>query len=175
MCLRLCPCVFLCLSVRMCVCVCVEGDLERVCRGLLVCWPGAPLGPWVNPAAFSLSPPPSASLAPSRWGHGPQGPRHFLPPVDRPRSPCQGAAGRLAARLAAPLELQAQASSRAGAVWGGEQCAEGQGVRVWAGTQGKAPGTGLPQARPLNGGEPAALGLGLSQLRAQRLSLCPWR
>lgn len=36
MCLRVCPCVLLCLSVRTRVCVCVEGDVERVCRGLLV-------------------------------------------------------------------------------------------------------------------------------------------
>ena len=61
-----------------------------------LCWPGSPLGSCVNPSASSLSPFPPASLVPSRGGHGPQGRWHFLPPVDRPQSPCQGAAGPLA-------------------------------------------------------------------------------
>ena len=129
----------MCTLMPECVCVCVEGNLEHMGRGLPVSAPGSPLGSWANPLAFS-PPPPSAS--------GPQGQRHFLPPVDWPQSPRQEAAGPLAACLAAHLGLQAQASSRAGAVWGGGQCAEGQQTRVWAGTQGKAPGMGPPRPDP---------------------------
>ena len=117
-----------------CACVCL-GEPGAHGRGLPVSAPSSPLGSWANPSAFS-PPPPSAS--------GPQGQRHFLLPVDWPQSPRQEAAGPLAAHLG----LQAQASSRAGAVWGGGQCTEGQQVRVWAGTQGKAPGMGPPRPDP---------------------------
>ena len=199
----MCPCVLLCLSMR--VRVCVEGDLEHMVGGsqplrpaprlppgliprpflslLLHLPPGCPLAEGPGPRAGGTFSHPWTTLGPharklqGHWAHawprpGAPGVSFFQWPHAWPRPGAPGVS------FFQWPHAWPQPGAPGVSFFHGWCCVERGVVCRGSGGEGvgwdarKCTRKGPPQAGPLNRGEPAAWGLGLGQLRAQRPSIC---
>ena len=168
----MCPCVLLCLSVR--VRVCVEGDLEHVVGGSQPLRPAPRLPPGLIPRPFLsllLHLPPGCPLA---EGPGPRASGTFSHPWTTLGPHARKLQGHW-------LHAWPRPGAPGVSFFHGWCCVERGVVCRGSGGEGvgwdarKGTRKGPPQAGPLDRGEPAAWGLGLGQLRAQRPSVCLWR